>query len=111
MRRIRRAGRRTGRAAFCPPQFQGTPLRPEGAPILDMSPPPGVRPERQRANLDVLAQLNRLHRARHPEHAELEARIESYELAFRMQAEMPAVLDLAREDPRTLEMYGVGGAG
>jgi hypothetical protein len=97
-------------SGFLPPQFQGTPLRPEGAPILDISPPPGVRPERQRANLDVLAQLNRLHRARHPEHAELEARIESYELAFRMQAEMPAVLDLAREDPRTLEMYGVGGA-
>lgn len=94
---------------FLPAQFQGTPLRPEGAPILDMEPPPGVTSERQRANLDLLNAFNNLHREIHPYHDELAARISSYELAFRMQAEMPRVLDMAREKPETLAMYGIGG--
>jgi hypothetical protein len=93
---------------YLPPYYQGTALRSGGAPILDMAPPPGVTPERQRAQLDLLGELNRVHRERHPEHEELAARIESYELAFRMQAEMPGVVDLARESPKTLEMYGIG---
>jgi hypothetical protein len=97
-------------AGYLPPHYQGTPLRPEGAPILDMAPPPGVTPERQRANLDLLGAFNRMHRERHPHHDELAARIESYELAFRMQAEMPGVLDLSKEPAKTLEMYGIGGA-
>ena len=95
---------------FLPAHYQGVPLRPEGAPILDMAPPAGVTPEHQRANLDFLSGINALHKARHPQHDELAARIESYELAFRMQAEMPAVVDLSRESPKTLEMYGIGGA-
>lgn len=97
-------------SGYLPPHYQGTPLRPEGAPILDMAPPAGVTPERQRANLDLLATLNRTHQQRHPDHAELAARIESYELAFRMQAQMPGVLDIAKEPASTLEMYGIGGA-
>jgi hypothetical protein len=95
-------------SGYLPAHFQGTPLRPGVAPILDMAPPPGVTPERQRANLDLLQSLNQAHQARRPEHAELAARIESYELAFRMQAEMPGVLDLSKEPRATLEMYGVG---
>jgi hypothetical protein len=94
---------------YLPAHYQGTPLRPEGAPVLDMAPPPGVTPEHQRANLDLLGDLNRRHRERHPGHEELAARIESYELAFRMQAEMPNVLDLAAEPEKTREMYGIGG--
>lgn len=95
---------------YLPPNYQGTPLRPEGAPILDMAPPPGVTPERQRANLDLFKQLNQMHQQRHPQHHELAARIESYELAFRMQAEMPGIADLSKESPKTLELYGIGGA-
>jgi hypothetical protein len=94
---------------FLPAHYQGTPLRPEGAPVLDMKPPAGVSGERQRANLDLLTSLNRMHQARNPHHDELAARIESYELAFRMQAEMPRVLDISKESPGTLEMYGIGG--
>ena len=94
---------------FLPAHYQGTPLRSAGAPVLDMTPPPGVTPERQRANLDLLMSLNRMHQERHKEHAELAARIESYELAFRMQAEMPGVADLSKESRQTLEMYGIGG--
>jgi hypothetical protein len=94
---------------FLPAHYQGTPLRPEGAPILDMAPPHGVAPERQRANLDLLQRINRMHRERNPHNDELAARMESYELAFRMQAEMPKVLDIEREPAQTLAMYGIGG--
>jgi hypothetical protein len=97
-------------SGFLPAHYQGTTLRPEGAPILDMTPPPTVSRERQSANLAFLKELNGFHKARHPEHAELAARIESYELAFRMQSEMPGVVDLNKEPKATLEMYGIGGA-
>jgi hypothetical protein len=95
---------------YLPAHYQGTPLRAQGAPILDMAPPEGVKPERQKANLDFLGRLNRAHASAHPDHAELAARIESYELAFRMQAEMPGVLDIDREPRHIREMYGIGGA-
>jgi hypothetical protein len=95
---------------YLPASFQGTPLRPAGAPILDMAPPPGVTEQQQRANLDLLSAFNRMHQGRHPQHEELAARVESYELAFRMQAEMPGVVDLSKETRATLEMYGIGGS-
>jgi len=93
---------------FLPAYFQGTTLRPHGTPILDLAPPPGVTRDVQRKNLDLLATLNDADRARHPEHDELSARIAAYELAFRMQTSVPAVLDLANETPATLTMYGIG---
>jgi hypothetical protein len=77
--------------------------------VLDMTPPPDVTAERQKANLELLGELNRIHRRRHPEHAELDARIASYELAFRMQAQMPGVVDLSKEPTKLAEMYGIGG--
>jgi hypothetical protein len=95
---------------YLPAHYQGTPLRPQGAPVLDMAPPPGVTTERQQANLDLFRQLNRIHAERHPDHAELTARLESYELAFRMQAEMPGVVDVSKEHAETLALYGIGGA-
>ena len=93
---------------YLPAYYQGTPLRPEGAPVLDMSPPAGVSSERQRANLEFFQQVNRFQQERHSEHAELAARVESYELAFRMQADMPAITDLSKEPAATLQMYGIG---
>ncbi|WP_372895715.1 DUF1501 domain-containing protein [Stieleria sp.] len=95
---------------FLPARFQGTPLRPEGSPILNLNPPAAVSPQRQRENLDLLAQLNRQHLASRPGRGELEARIASYELAYRMQTEVPGVLDLDGESQSTLDAYGVGGA-
>ncbi len=94
---------------FLPPHYQGTPLRPAGSPILDMTPPPGVTTSRQRAGLDFLKTLNQSHQQRHPDHADLAARMESYELAFRMQAEMPGVVDISKESKETLALYGIGG--
>ncbi len=93
---------------FLPADYQGTPLRPTGSPILDLSPPEGVTRERQRANLDLMSQLNNEHLGKRPDRSELGARIDSYELAYRMQMEVPEVLDLAGEKQNTLEAYGIG---
>lgn len=94
---------------FLPAYYQGTPLRSQGAPVLDMNPPAYVDPAQQRANLDYLGTLNAAHQQRHPEHDELAARIESYELAFRMQAEMPDAVDIDSEPEETKSLYGIGG--
>jgi hypothetical protein len=93
---------------FLPAYYQGTTLRSTGSPILDLNPPEGVTREQQRADLDLLATLNNADSSRHPGHSELAARMESYELAFRMQAEVPGIIDLAKEDEKTRELYGIG---
>ncbi len=93
---------------YLPAFYQGTPLRPKGSPILDLSPPAGITPKRQRKNLDLLASFNARHAAEHPQHADLAARLESYELAYRMQTEVPNAIDLSGESEKTLAMYGVG---
>ncbi len=93
---------------YLPANFQGTPLRPKGSPILDLQPPPGITPEHQRANLDLLAKLNHEHHEQHPWHEELLARMDSYELAYRMQMQVPGVIDLEKEDAKTKELYGIG---
>jgi hypothetical protein len=95
---------------FLPAHYQATPLRPQGSPILDLQPPPGITPEHQRANLDLLAKLNERHQQQYPWNDELSARVENYERAFRMQMQAPGIFDLRAEDARTLAMYGVGEA-
>ena len=93
---------------YLPAHFQGTPLRPKGSPILDLRPPADGSEARQRKNLDLIATLNQKHAALHPGHEELAARMQNYELAFRMQMQVPETLDLSNEDARTQEMYGIG---
>lgn len=93
---------------YLPAHFQGTALRSKGSPILDLRPPQGVTSTHQRENLDLLARLNTRHAAEHPWQDELKARMNNYELAFRMQTEVPEVIDLGKEDARTKEMYGIG---
>jgi hypothetical protein len=93
---------------FLPAMYQGTPLRPSGSPVLDMEPPEGVDAASQRENLDALRKLNQFHAAEHPDHKDLQARIDSYELAFRMQSEMPGAVDLKQEGEATRKMYGIG---
>ncbi|HYT88192.1 MAG TPA: DUF1501 domain-containing protein, partial [Gemmataceae bacterium] len=77
-------------------------------PILDLNPPAGVTRATQRRNLDLLAELNRDHQTRHPQNADLSARMETYELAFRMQTEVPRVLSLDGESALTQRLYGIG---
>ena len=93
---------------YLPAFYQGTPLRPKGSPILDLSPPAGITAKRQRKNLDLLASFNARHAAEHPQHADLTARLESYELAYRMQTEVPNAIDLSSESKKTLALYGIG---
>jgi hypothetical protein len=95
-------------SGFLPAHFQGTPLRATGSPILDMSPPPGITREHQRQNLDLLAELNRQHLEARPGRDDLAARMESYELAYRMQMEVPGILAIDKEDARTKGLYGIG---
>ena len=93
---------------FLPAKFQGTPLRPQGSPILDLNPPAGITRQRQRDDLDLLAELNQQHLASHADRSDLAARMESYELAYAMQSEVPGVIDIERESQATLDAYGVG---
>ena len=93
---------------FLPADHQGTPLRPEGSPILDLNAPAGMTRQDQRENLDVLASLNRKHLDHRVNQSELKARMSSYELAYRMQMEVPGILDLEGETEKTRDSYGIG---
>ena len=95
-------------SGFMPASFQGTLFRPVGDPILNLRGPQHITPEAQREQLDLLAQLNERHLQSRPGGDELAARINSYELAYRMQSEAPEAVDLTRETRHTLEAYGVG---
>jgi hypothetical protein len=94
-------------AGFLPGVYQGTHLRPAGEPIDNLARPADVPPDRQRAQLDLLDDLNDLHRERHADEAELAARIESFELAYRMQSAAPEALDLASEPKHVQRLYGL----
>jgi hypothetical protein len=94
-------------AGFLPGVFQGTALNPNGEPIDNLTRPKNLSPERQRAQLDLLASLNRQHQQQHPAEAEMNARIESFELAYRMQMQAPEVLDISRESEATRKLYGL----
>lgn len=96
---------------FLPAHYQGTPLRPVGSPILDIRPPKGISREHQRQSLDLLHTFNAQHAQHHPEHEDLAARMENYELAFRMQMEVPEIMDIEGEDEKTKELYGIGSTG
>lgn len=93
---------------FLPAHFQGTPLRPTGSPILNIEPPPGLSRYHQRESLDLLQQFNKNHQALHPEEDELSARMASYELAYRMQMEVPGLIDIDAETEENKALYGIG---
>jgi hypothetical protein len=93
-------------SGFMPAAYQGTHLRHKGEPILDLAPRGSTRAE-QRDQIDALNALNAEHLKSRPGYSELQARIASYELAFQLQATAPEVMDLSKEDRRTLEMYGL----
>ncbi len=100
-------GSRNWSNGYLPAFYQGTRLRPTGSPILDLKSQPNKSRDHQRKALDALAFLNDKHKSKHPEHADLAARMESYELAYRMQTEVPDVVDLKGEPEHIREMYGM----
>lgn len=95
-------------SGFMSAAYQGTLFRPTGNPILNLERPKHLDSESQRSQLDLLAQLNDEHLRSRQGNDELAARIQSYELAFRMQAEAPEAVDLGQETQATLDAYGVG---
>ena len=94
-------------AGFMPAAYQGTVFRASGSPIIDLKPPEEVRPEQQRARLDLLGKLNEMDMQKYPGSSELAARITSYELAYRMQGCAPEAVDLSKESPATRKLYGL----
>lgn len=100
-------GPRNWSAGFMPAAYQGIRFNESGDPIPNLFPPEGVTQSRQVAKVDFLNQLNRSFAALHPDQSELEARIASYELGFRMQAEAPQTIDLSGETAATLALYGM----
>lgn len=91
---------------FLPSNYQGVLLRSEGDPILHLSNPDGVTDAMQREDLDMIRQLNQEQLDRTGD-AEIAARIEAYELAFRMQAAAPDLIDVADEPEAVRRMYGL----
>ena len=98
-------------AGFLPASYQGTLLRTQGSPILDLDRPAGVTRQRERQMLDLAAELNAQHLAEHPAETDLQARIESFELAYRMQLQAPEATDLSNESDKTRELYGLDRGG
>jgi len=94
-------------AGFLPGIYQGTALKPQGAPIENLSRSRDMSADQQRAQLDLLAKLNRRTLEQHPGDADLSARIESFELAYRMQMAAPEALDIERETKETRRLYGL----
>ena len=92
---------------YLPATYQGTMLRSKGTPILHLDRPEGLTRQQQRKEFDLLKAINEAHSENRPGASELEARINAYELAFRMQVEAPEVVDLAGESEGTKKMYGL----
>src|SRR5256885_13300259 len=94
-------------AGFLPTSYQGTLFRPQGTPILNLTRPEGVSRDDQRAQLDFLKQMNSAHLADHEAEPDLLARIQSFELAYRMQMEAMDLADFSTESKETIELYGI----
>ena len=95
-------------AGFLPSVYQGTWLKPKGDPIENLHRPGHMKDAHQQRQLNLLAKLNRRHLATLPGEADLEARIKSFELAYRMQSAAPEALDIDREPAHIHSLYGVG---
>ncbi len=100
-------GVRNWSAGFMPAAYQGVKLEIGEEPIRYLNAPDGVSPERQLAKLELLNEMNRDHAQTRPFQSELDARIRSYELAFRMQANAPEAVDLGEETQQTQDLYGI----
>ena len=94
-------------SGFLPASYQGTLLQREGPPILHLKRPERIGESQQRGSLDLLGDLNRHHAQAHPSESELNARLESYELAYRMQTARRKQSIFAAESDATKKMYGL----
>jgi hypothetical protein len=100
-------GPRNWGPGFMPAIYQGVRLGSSTEPFPNLNPPRGISAEQQRGKLGFLSQMNGRYASEHPQVTELDARIRSYELAFRMQTEAPAAVDLSKESEATKQLYGL----
>jgi hypothetical protein len=94
-------------SSFLPAAYQGTLVQDLKNPVANLDNPRFTK-ARQREQLDALKELNAIHREGREEDSRLSARIESFELAYRMQIEAPEAFDVAAESPETRKLYGIG---
>src|SRR5919204_4257699 len=92
-------------SGFLPTVYQGVEFRSKGDPVLFVSNPDGVSREARRDTIDLVSDLNRLRRAETGD-PEIDTRIASYEMAYRMQSSVPDLTDISREPASMHEMYG-----
>jgi len=92
--------------AFLPAIYQPTMFRPGNRPVLNLDLPAGVSLAQRQRTLQLILQLNEA--TLDPADTEFNARINAYDLAFKMQTEAPKLFDLSKESRETLELYGIG---
>ncbi|HZT38147.1 MAG TPA: DUF1501 domain-containing protein [Bryobacteraceae bacterium] len=92
-------------SGFLPSKFQGVKFNSVGDPVLHIQTPPGLSAAAQRDSIDAINALNRLQSKAAPD-PEILTRISQYEMAFRMQTSVPELMDMSKEPPHILEMYG-----
>jgi hypothetical protein len=101
------SGAKNWSSGYMPATYQGTILRSKGAPIIDLNTREGTTREMQRELLDALNEVNSSHASSRADNSELAARINSYELAFKMQKHAPEAVDLSQETAETQKLYGL----
>jgi len=94
-------------SGYLPATYQGVTMRPGPTPILNLAPPKGVTAAQQERTLGFIQSLNERHKANRDNDDVLDARIKAYELAFRMQAAAPGLVDIAKDTPETHKLYGL----
>jgi hypothetical protein len=95
-------------SGFLPGSFQGVHFHSKGDPVLYVKSPDGVTADKQRDVVDATQELNKLYNAQ-VDDPEITTRIQQYEMAFRMQASVPGLMDLSGETKATLDLYGTKG--
>ena len=102
------SGAQNWSSGFMPSGHQGTVFKTSGTPVPNLNPAMNRSLETQRDQLDLLAAWNQEHQSHLPVNSELAARVEAYELAYRMQAHAPEAVDLSGETDSTRKLYGIG---
>lgn len=92
-------------AGFLPSRFQGVKFNSVGDPVLHVRTPPGLSDNLQKESIDAINKLNRLENKALAD-PEIQTRIAQYEMAFKMQSSVPGLVDMSKESPKTLAMYG-----
>jgi len=95
-------------SGFLSGEHQGVPFRTSGDPILNVANPPGIDQQTQRDTIDLIEKLNR-QQLEQTGLSDIATRIESYEMAYRMQTRAPELMDFGTEDSSILELYGTTG--